>query len=123
MALTAWCEWVTVSVCWRSVTVRQASGSDGQDLPGHSTSALLGPQDCNVLNKLPNSVQTKVKAELHEIWMAETREAAHQAFNRTVKRFGAKYPQAMDCLAKYRDELLAFYGFPEQANVNGDELS
>ena len=28
----------------------------------------------NVLNKLPKSVQPKVKADLHEIWMAETRE-------------------------------------------------
>jgi transposase-like protein len=29
----------------------------------------------NVLNKLPKSVQAKVKAALHEIWTAETREA------------------------------------------------
>ncbi|MDN3558274.1 IS256 family transposase, partial [Halomonas maura] len=68
----------------------------------------------NVLNKLPKSVQPKVKADLHEIWMAETREAAHRAFDRTLKRFGAKYPQAMDCLAKDRDELLAFYDFPAE---------
>ena len=27
----------------------------------------------NVLNKVPKSVQPKVKAALHEIWMAETR--------------------------------------------------
>ncbi|MBB3189834.1 IS256 family transposase [Halomonas cerina] len=68
----------------------------------------------NVLNKLPKSVQLKVKADLHEIWLAETREAAHQAFDRTLKRFGAKYPQAMECLAKDRDELLAFYDFPAE---------
>jgi transposase-like protein len=36
----------------------------------------------NVLNKLPKSVQPKVKADLHEIWMAETREDAHKAFDR-----------------------------------------
>ncbi len=65
-----------------------------------------------MLNKLPKSVQLKVKADLHEIRMAETREAAHQTFDRTLKRFGAKYPQAMECLAKDRDELLAFYDFP-----------
>ena len=34
----------------------------------------------NVLNKLLKSMQPKVKAELHEIWMAETREDAEQAF-------------------------------------------
>ncbi len=68
----------------------------------------------NVLNKLPKSVQPKVKAELHEIWMAETREAAHKAFARTLKRFEAKYPQAMDCLAKDREALLAFYDYPAE---------
>lgn len=68
----------------------------------------------NILNKLPKSVQPKVKADLHEIWMAETREAAYLAFDRVLKRFGAKYPQAMDCLAKDRDELLAFYDFPAE---------
>ena len=33
----------------------------------------------NVLNKVPKSVQPKVKAALHEIWMAETRESAYKA--------------------------------------------
>jgi transposase-like protein len=68
----------------------------------------------NVLEKLPKSVQPKVKAALHEIWMAETREDAHKAFERTLKRFEAKYPKAMDCLAKDRDALLAFYDFPAE---------
>jgi transposase-like protein len=68
----------------------------------------------NVLNKLPKSVQPKVKADLHDIWMAETRDEAHKAFDRTVKRFEAKYPRAMECLAKDREELLAFYDYPAE---------
>ena len=68
----------------------------------------------NVLEKLPKTVQPKVKAALHEIWMAETREDAHKAFDRTLKRFEAKYSKAMDCLAKDRDALLAFYDFPAE---------
>jgi transposase-like protein len=68
----------------------------------------------NVLNKLPKSVQPKVKSDLHEIWMAETREDAHKAFDRTLKRFEAKYPKAMDCLGKDRDALLAFYDYPAE---------
>ncbi|NIC36209.1 IS256 family transposase [Halomonas desiderata] len=68
----------------------------------------------NVLNKLPKSAQPKVKADLHDIWMAETRFDAHQAFDRTLKRFEAKYPKAMECLAKDRDELLAFYDYPAE---------
>jgi len=68
----------------------------------------------NVLNKLPKSVQPKVKADLHEIRMAATRGEAERALDRTLKRFEAKYPQAMDCLSKDRDALLAFYDYPAE---------
>ena len=68
----------------------------------------------NVLNPLPKSMQPKVKAELQNIWMAETREAAHAAFDRTLKRFNAKYPKAMERLRKDREALLAFYDFPAE---------
>jgi len=71
-------------------------------------------KSANVLNKLPKSVQPKVKAELHEIWMAESRKDAERAFDRTLKRFEAKYPQAMDCLSRDRDALLAFYDYPAE---------
>ena len=46
--------------------------------------------------------------------MAETRFDAHKAFDRTLKRFEAKYPKAMACLAKDREELLAFYDYPAE---------
>ena len=66
----------------------------------------------NVLNKLPKSVLPKVKEALHDIWMAETRKEAYKAFENTVRRFGDKYPKAMECLAKDKEEMLAFYDFP-----------
>jgi len=66
----------------------------------------------NVLDKLPKSVQPKVKSALHEIYLAETRDSAHKAFDSTLKRFQDKYPKAMENLEKDRDELLAFYDFP-----------
>jgi putative transposase len=68
----------------------------------------------NVLNQLPKSMQPQVKTELQNIWMAETREAAHAALDRTLKRFDAKYPKAMERLRKDRDALLAFYDFPAE---------
>ena len=68
----------------------------------------------NVLNKLPKALQPKVKAALHEIWMAATLNAAHKAFDNTLELFGAKYPKAMECLRKDREELLAFYDFPAE---------
>lgn len=66
----------------------------------------------NVLNKLPKSVQPKVKEALHDIWMAETRDDAYKAFDRTVSRFGDKYPGAMKCLVKDKEQMLAFYDYP-----------
>jgi len=68
----------------------------------------------NILNKLPKSVQPKVKAELHEIWMASTRKDAYKAFDNTLELFATKYPKAMECLSKDREELLAFYDFPAE---------
>jgi putative transposase len=66
----------------------------------------------NVLNYAPKSVQAKMKQALHEVWQAETREAAEAAFNKFVEMFEAKYPKATQCLQKDREELLAFYDFP-----------
>lgn len=68
----------------------------------------------NVLNKLPKTMQPKVKEALQQIWMAPTQDAAHKAFDDTVARFGPKYPQAMECLNKDREDMLAFYDFPAE---------
>ena len=35
-------------------------------------------------------------------------------FNRFIKTYEAKYPEAAECLAKDRDVLLAFYDFPAE---------
>lgn len=66
----------------------------------------------NVLNKVPKALQPKLKAALHDIWMAETRQAARKAFDDCVRRFEAKYPKAMACLQKDKEAMLAFYDFP-----------
>lgn len=68
----------------------------------------------NILTAVPKSVQPKVKAALHEIWMAETQDEAHKAFDRALVRFESKYPGAMERLRKDREELLAFYDFPAE---------
>ena len=68
----------------------------------------------NVLNKLPKAMQPKVKEALHDIWQAETRKDAFEAFDNCVQRFEAKYPKAMGCLQKDKENLLAFYDFPAE---------
>ena len=66
----------------------------------------------NVLDKLPKRVQLQAKSMIHEIWQADSRESAEQAFDRFLATFGDKYPKATDNLALDRDRLLAFYNFP-----------
>ena len=66
----------------------------------------------NILDKLPKRVQPQAKSMIHEIWQADTRKSAEQAFDRFVATFGDKYPKAADNLASDRDRLLAFYDFP-----------
>lgn len=68
----------------------------------------------NVLNKLPKHLQAKAKSDLHQIWMAETREDAHHAFAAFVEVYEPKYPKAAQCLAKDKDRLLTFYDFPAE---------
>lgn len=68
----------------------------------------------NILNKMPKALQAKAKSDLHDIWMAETREAAERAFNLFVAKYKTKYPKAVACLEKDRDNLLTFYAFPAE---------
>jgi putative transposase len=68
----------------------------------------------NVLNKLPQALQAKAKANLNQISLAESRPAAAQAFDHFLLSYEAKYPKATDCLAKDRDELLTFFDFPAE---------
>jgi putative transposase len=68
----------------------------------------------NILEKLPKAMQPKVKEALHDIWQAETREEAYKAFDDCIERFSPKYPGAMDCLAKDKASMLAFYDYPAE---------
>ena len=68
----------------------------------------------NVLDKLPKRLQPEAKQKLHDIWMADTRQHASEAFDLFLKTYEAKYPKAVECLAKDRDVLLAFYDFPAE---------
>lgn len=68
----------------------------------------------NVLDKLPKRIQPGAKDLIHQIWMADTREHAGEAFDQFLATYGAKYPQATECLEKDRQQLLAFYDFPAE---------
>ena len=68
----------------------------------------------NVLNKLPKSIQPKVKEKLHQIWMAPNKAEARKHFDDFISIYEAKYPKATECLQKDRDVLLTFYDFPAE---------
>ncbi len=68
----------------------------------------------NILNKLPKSLQAKAKQQIHDIWLNETKEDAQKSFDFFIETYQAKYSNATECLAKDRDELLAFYDFPAE---------
>ena len=68
----------------------------------------------NILDKLPKRLQPEAKQKLHDIWMADTREHANEAFDLFVATYKAKYPKAVECLVKDREVLLTFYDFPAE---------
>lgn len=68
----------------------------------------------NVLDKLPKRLQPAAKEQLHQIWMAEKKVDAQQAFDAFLETYRAKYSKAVECLQKDRDALLAFYDFPAE---------
>jgi putative transposase len=68
----------------------------------------------NVLDKMAKGQQPQAKAMLHDIWQAATKAEAEKAFDLFVATYRAKYGKAAECLARDREELLAFYDFPAE---------
>ena len=82
--------------------------------PTTATQRCWVHKTANVLSKVPKAIQPKLKEALQDIWMAETRQAAYGAFNNCLRRFEAKYPKAMECLKKDKEQMLVFYDFPAE---------
>ena len=66
----------------------------------------------NILDKMPKSIQSKAKSNIHEMYMAETEEVALKAYDHFVSVYQDKYPKAVACLTKDKDDLFNFYSFP-----------
>ncbi len=75
---------------------------------------LVVHKTVNVLDKLPESMRGRAKSMLHDIYLAPSKKDANIAFDRFIEEFGLKYPKATECLAKDRDDLLAFYDYPAE---------
>lgn len=68
----------------------------------------------NVLDKLPKTLQKKAKIQIHNIYLAATKKEAEKAFRKFVSLYEAKYPKAVACLLKTKEETMAFYDFPAE---------
>jgi transposase-like protein len=68
----------------------------------------------NILDKLPRRLQPRVKAALHEVMYAETREQAREAITRFAAEYEAKYPKAVTTLEQDAEALLMFFNFPAE---------
>ena len=68
----------------------------------------------NVLDKLPKRLQARAKEMLHEIMYAPDRESALEEIALFSEEYGARYPRAVEALAKDQDQLLTFFDFPAE---------
>ena len=66
----------------------------------------------NILDKMPKSIQPKAKSAIKDMYMAPTKEMALKAYDHFVKVFSDKYPKAVGCLVKDKENLFTFYDFP-----------
>lgn len=66
----------------------------------------------NILDKMPQSVQSKAKGMVREMWQAPSREAALKAYDHFCDAWTDKYPKAIACLRKDQESLFSFYDFP-----------
>jgi transposase-like protein len=68
----------------------------------------------NVLDKLPKSQHSKAKSMIHDIYMAANIADALTAWDEFIEQYEVKYPKAIQCLEKDKDQMFTFYGFPAE---------
>ena len=90
----------------------------GEEFPETDHQLCWVHKTANVLDKLPQSLQSRAKTMIHNIYLAPTRKEADIAFDIFIEEFEAKYPKAVDCLRNNREKLLSFYNYPAQQWVH-----
>ena len=66
----------------------------------------------NIPNRLPKRARPKAKRQIRAIRQAESKEDAIAEYDLFAKTYEAKYPKAVETLAKDRERLSTFYDFP-----------
>lgn len=68
----------------------------------------------NVLDKMPDCVQSAAKKKLQDIFLADTKQHAQDAYQHFIDTYVLKYPKATECLSKDYDDLFRFYDYPAE---------
>jgi len=66
----------------------------------------------NVLDKLPKSLRSQAKNNIHNMYLAEGKKDALKEFDKFIELYQDKYPKATKCLEKDKIRMFAFYDFP-----------
>jgi len=90
----------------------------GEEFPETDHQLCWVHKTANVLDKLPQSLQSRAKTMIHNIYLAPTKKEADIAFDIFIEEFEAKYPKAVDCIRNNREKLLSFYKYPAQQWVH-----
>src|SRR6266853_6263984 len=95
---------------WRARLLESAQ----RDLRGHTASAMLGAQDRERIEQGRTLSATRhEEGPARGLAFAEPR-GCGGGDRRLRRKYGAKYPKAVECLTKDRQPLLAFYDFPAE---------
>jgi len=68
----------------------------------------------NILDKMPKSMQGRAKQRIHDMYLAETKKLALEAYDEFLHLYEAKYPKACACLREDKEVLFTFYDFPAE---------
>lgn len=68
----------------------------------------------NVLDKMPDCVRSAAKKKLQDIFLADTKQHAQDAYQHFINTYKLKYPKATECLSKDYDDLFRFYDYPAE---------
>ena len=79
-------------------------------IPVTSAAGCAGPPACP--QRCRRAGQPRVKTAPQQIWMAETRSDADEAFDRFLACHEARHPEATGKLIEDREDLMSFFDFP-----------
>ncbi|MBN1292645.1 MAG: IS256 family transposase [Candidatus Latescibacteria bacterium] len=97
--------------------------TDGAKGPIKSICDHFGPevvQRCtvhkteNIIEKCPTNLREELKAKLQRLWNMPSRLDAEQYLDTLQAEYGAIAPRAIECLCEDREDLLRYFGFPDE---------